>query len=83
MLYRGRQPAARRAGLEFVEKLLTRHSKDRELSGLGAYVTHRYQDVRGTPLSVGGVDRDSAAVSGRVGEVQAGVPVTEVAERHS
>jgi hypothetical protein len=49
---------ARRAGLEFVERLLKRHPKDRELSGLGA------------------------AVSGRVGEVQAGVPVTEVAERH-
>src|SRR5690348_16993268 len=37
------------------------------VSGLGTCVTDRYQDLRDTPLSAGGVDRDRAALSGRVG----------------
>lgn len=43
-------------------------------------VTDRYQDLRDTPPSAGGVDRDRAALSS-VLEADARMPVTRVAER--
>src|SRR4051812_14357294 len=45
----------------------TRPTNPDTVSGLRTCVTHRYQDLGDTPPSVGGVDCDRAALSGRVG----------------